>query len=488
MTLVQTTSGPVRGALRDGIATWRGIPYARAPRFRRPEPVEPWIGELDATKFGPFAMQSRDPRTAMMSGVTDKIAMSEDCLVLNIYAPAAPAAPGARRCPVLVWIHGGAFVMGAGSQPLYNGTSFCREHDLVVVTLNYRLGLLGLLYLGDLLGEEFAPGNVALLDQVAALRWVRDNIAAFGGDPDNVTVMGESAGSISVAHLLAMPEPRGLFHRAILQSGATGLQPISRADVTAVARSVCEAVGVTPRELLTVPAERLIAAQQQVMQTRGLAAWMPYVDGVTVPRPPLELVREGAGSAVPTLLGSNRDEWTLFDLFLGEAATGALRGQLRGYLGEDADRYAAIYREARGDGDERRAWLDMMGDVAFRIPMIHLAEAQARHAPVFMYRFDWATPAFDGRLGATHALELPFVWNTVDSPFGQILLGGDPSARPLATLLHAAWSTFARTGVPAAPGLPAWPRYEEPRRATLLVDRVLRIEDDPGATLRRLWA
>ncbi len=273
--VVETASGKVRGLRKDGVAQWRGIPYAAPPlgalRFLPPRPVAPWAGERDATRFGPIAEQPRDPGTAMLSGYSEKVAMSEDCLVLNVYSPAAD---GARR-PVLVWIHGGAFVMGSGSQPLYDGSSFAARHDLVVVTLNYRLGVLGLLYLGELAGEPYREGNVALLDQIAALRWVRENIAAFGGDAARVTVMGESAGATAIAHLLGMPAARGLFDRAILQSGAPGLMPMSRADATELARGVLAALEVEPAGLADVPVARLIAVQEQLSRTRGLGAFAP---------------------------------------------------------------------------------------------------------------------------------------------------------------------------------------------------------------------
>ena len=488
--VVETRVGAVRGAVRDGIATWRGIPYARAPRFRPPEPTA-WTGERDATAFGPVAMQSRDPRSAMMSGMTDKVAMDEECLALNIYSPAvpppsgSPAADGKRR-PVVVWIHGGAFVMGSGSQPLYNGTSFAKDHDLVVVTLNYRLGVFGLLYLGDRLGEDYAAGNVALLDQLAALRWVRDHIAAFGGDPDAITVMGESAGAVSIAHLMSMPAARGLFRRAILQSGASGLVPPTRVDANTLTDAYCAELGVEPRQLLELSPQKLIEGQDRVGRTLGLGAFFPYVDGVTIPKLPIDAVRAGEGAIVPTLLGSNRDEWALFDLFV-PGSTATVIATMRKQLGPVLDRLHGAYLDARGDGGADGAWLDLVGEVAFRIPMIRLAETLAPQAPVWMYRFDWASTAFGGKLGAAHALELPFVWNVVESQFGQMLLGGDASARPLAVTMQAAWAAFIKGGVPAAEGFPPWPVYELPRRATLRIDRASEIVDDPAGTLRALW-
>lgn len=495
--VVETAAGKVRGLRKDGLAHWRGIPYAAAPagalRFLPPRPAAPWTGERDATRFGPLAPQSRDPRIAMMSGVGEKMAMSEDCLVLNVVSPAAD---GARR-PVMVWIHGGAFIMGSGSQPLYSGASFAARHDLVVVTINYRLGLLGLLYLGDLAGEPYRQGNAALLDQLAALGWVRENIAAFGGDPARVTVMGESAGAISIGNLLGAPAARGLFDRAILQSGAAVLEPPGRDAATALAREVLAELGVDAPGLAGVPAERLVAVQERLTRARGLGAFAPFVDGEVIPRPPTDVVADGEGARVPILLGTNRDEWTLFDVFFGAATAGA-RAQLAGYLGGELPRLLAGYRAARAAGQssggggggrslEDAAWLDLIGDVGLRVPALRLADAHARHAPVWMYRFDWESPALGGRLGAAHALELPFVWNQLDLPIGQVLLGDVAAARPLAEQMHAAWAAFIRGDAPAAPGLPPWPRYEEPRRATLVLDRQPRLADDPDAPVRALW-
>ncbi|MEO7093477.1 MAG: carboxylesterase family protein, partial [Polyangiales bacterium] len=272
--VVETRTGTVRGELRDGVSIWKGIPYAAPPigalRFRPPQPAAGWPGERDATKFGTVAAQSRDPAITMMSGVGDKVISGEDCLTLNVFSPGAD---GAKR-PVVVWIHGGAFIMGSGSTPLYHGNSFAANHDLVVVTVNYRLGLFGLLYLGDLAPDREA-GNYALLDQIAALRWVRDNIAAFGGDPDQVTVMGESAGAISIGSLLAMPAARGLFHRAILQSGAAVLSPPTREDMTIAARYVLAELGVTVDELPGVPEAQLLAVQEKLSRDKGLGAFAP---------------------------------------------------------------------------------------------------------------------------------------------------------------------------------------------------------------------
>ncbi|HEX8106437.1 MAG TPA: carboxylesterase family protein, partial [Kofleriaceae bacterium] len=419
---------------------------------------------------------------AMMSGITDKIESGEDCLYLNVFAPAAPGPH-----PVMVWIHGGAFVMGSGSTPLYHGETFARQ-GIVTVTVNYRLGLPGLLFLGDL-----APGHDAgdcfLLDQVAALRWVKDHIAAFGGDPGQVTVMGESAGAISISMLLAMPAARGLFHRVILESGAPSLGPPTRADATEVSRWVLADLGATPEALADVPIDRLLAAQERRAQTHGLGAYAPYIDGVTVPRLPIDAIRAGAAAGIPILLGTNRDEWNLFEVFFGAATVEPFKPLVRDRLGPLTDSLVELYRDGHPDRSPKRAWVDLVGELVFRIPAIRLAEAQsARGAPVYMYRFDWKSPTFGGRLGAAHALELPFVWNRLDLPMTPVLLGPDAAPlQPLATAMHGAWCQFIRAGDPNGGGLPSWPRYDARRRATLLIDRESHVADDPGGAARAAW-
>jgi para-nitrobenzyl esterase len=485
--LIETTAGKVRGELRGDVRIWRGIPYAAPPvgalRFRPPQPAPAWSGERDATKFGPVAAQSRDPRIAILSGVTEKVESGEDCLLLNVFAPVQREQPA----PVMVWIHGGAFIMGSGSTPLYHGLPFA-DQGVVVVTLNYRLGLPGLLYLGDVApGRD--DGNYLLLDQIAALRWVQDNIAAFGGDPGAVTVMGESAGAISIGTLLAMPAARGLFHRAILQSGASGLSPPSRDDASRVARAVLADLGAAVDDLAALPIERVLASQERISQTLGVGAFAPYVDGATVPRLPIESIRGGSADGIPLLLGSNRDEWTLFEVFLGEVTVEPYKAPLRDRLGPLIDRLLEQYREAHADRSLARAWVDIIGELVFRIPVIRLAEAQvSRGTPVYAYRFDWRSPAFGGRLGATHALELPFVWNRLDLPMAQILLGdGLATAQSLATAMHRTWVQFIKTGDPNGGGLPAWPRYDLERRPTMLIDRESRVADDPAGVARAMW-
>ena len=468
--VIETRQGAVRGVERDGVRVWRGIPFAAAPvgslRFRPPQPPPRWDGERECGHAGPVSIQSSE---SIMSGMGPNTQMSEDCLRLQVFAPASDATKRA----VVVWIHGGAFIMGSGSTPLYNGASFAQRHDLIVVTLNYRLGLLGFLYLGDLGGEP--AGNVGLLDQVAALRWVQDNIAAFGGDPDNVTVMGESAGAMSIAHLLVMPAARGLFARAILESGAAALEPPTRADATTSATSVLATLGCSTAELEKLPVASLLAAQTKLSAERGLAAVSPFVDGVTVPEPPIAAIRAGESMQVPLLLGSNRDEWALFDTILPET-TKVLMAQLEGRLGPVLAPLRAAYPDQT----------HLLSDLVFRIPMIRLAETNP--APVHMYRFDVASPAFGGRLGAAHALELAFVWNQLGQQMALLLLGGDTSPfAPTALKIHDTWAAFIKTGDPNNAGLPSWPRYDTTRRATLVIDHESHVEDDPDGAVRAMW-
>lgn len=451
-TVVDTSAGKVRGFARDGWRAWRGIPYARVPaRFQAPVAPEPWTGERDASEFGPVAIQSRDPRVAMLSGVGEKMPMSEDCLTVNVVSPSE-----GERLPVLVWIHGGAFVMGSGSTPLYDGRTFTR-HGIVVVTFNYRLGLLG-----------FLGGNHALRDQVAALAWVRDNIAAFGGDPEAVTVMGESAGAASVAALLAIPAARGLFHRAVLQSCAIGAAVPTREDNEATVKEL----GLAPDASI----EEILRVQAGLVARRGLSAFAPFVDGELIPEGTIAAIRAGRGAHVPLLIGTNRDEWALFDVFMGPGASEAVKGPLRGRLGDRVDAILDVYAGK---------WSDLIGDLAFRIPSIKIAELQP--APSYMYRFDWASPAMNGALGAAHALELPFMWNKLDIKASQLLIGGDVAgAQPLATAMHDTWAAFVKTGDPNGAGLPAWPVYDA-KRATMLLDRTSRVVEDPDGAKRVQW-
>ncbi|MFI5040328.1 MAG: carboxylesterase/lipase family protein [Acidimicrobiales bacterium] len=488
-TIVKTVSGAVRGVLEDGVAVFRGIPYAAAPfgthRFRAPERHGSWEGVRDATTFGPTA--PKPPYPAPFDQLLPEVDVAgEDCLNLNVWTPD----PGASGLPVLVWIHGGAFVNGSGSVAHYDGRAFARD-GVVCVTINYRLGVDGFLVL------DGAPPNRGLLDQVAALEWVQDNIAAFGGDPATVTIAGESAGAMSVTTLLSMPSTAGLFRRAVPQSGA-GHHALSAATARLVTAELSARLGVqaTVRALAEVPLDRLIEAQAALSGEALLepdpARWgeaaangmlfEPVIDGEVLPALPIDGVAAGHGRGVDLLAGTNRDEYRLFlvltgvaDLVDDDALTGAAAG-----LGMSA---AAVgsYRRARPDLPPGLVLSALMTDWVFLIPAVRLAEAhQGGPGSTHLYEFAWPATVLDGQLGACHALEIGFVFDSLDVPGGDALYGpGAP--RELATTMHRAWVDFVTTGDPG------WAPYDLARRTTMVFDVGSRPVDDPAGPERAAW-
>jgi para-nitrobenzyl esterase len=481
MTVVETRYGKVEGIERDGVLQFRGLPFAASPvgdlRWQAPRAPEPWTGVRAAQAFAPMAPQGESPIPLFPQPEVREV--DEDgCLALNVYTPSVDGDPR----PVMVWIHGGGFTAGSAWSPWYNGSSFARN-GVVVVTIQYRLGALGFLHLGDRL-----PGapNRGLLDQVAALEWVRDNIAAFGGDPGNVTVFGESAGGMSVGCLLAMPSASGLFHKAIAQSGAASTvnDPARAGEVTDALLSRLGGVDA----LRTAPWKRILEAQFEVMgefqRGGGGLAFMPLVDGAVLPRVPLETIAAGAAAPVKLLTGTNRDEMTLFLLAeqgveLDEETV--VRRLDRTGPGGGRARYDA-YRAELGDGaTPRGVWVAVETDRVFRIPAVRMASAQSRHtADVWMYLFTWESPALDGAVGSTHALEIPFVWNAL-SPAAEGFTGSGPEAQALADEMHAAWIAFATSGDPG------WQRYDEGRRATRVFGPGAGTVDDPMGAARARW-
>lgn len=492
-----TTSGRVEGRLRDGVLLFAGIPFAAPPvgelRFSPPERHPGWPGVRDATRFGPVSVQAAGSLEALAGGGEPD--WDEDCLYLNVQTPALDDA----RRPVMVWIHGGGFTSGAGSIPWYDGARFVRHGDVVVVTINYRLGALGWLHLGEIDPHLQGSGNNGLLDQVAALEWVRDNIAAFGGDPDQVTIFGESAGGMSVATLMGTPRAKGLFHRAIAQSGAAhNVWPA--ADAAEVTDRLLAALGVSDVDALrSVSAAQILDAQQKVTaeitsdrarRRAGSGLGLPFgpvVDGVVLLQPPLESVVEGSSSGVPLLVGSTRDEWMLFGLMLRSVEDESTILRRLGRMVEDPHQVAAAYRQARAGSSHDAIWSAIMTDRIFRIPAIRLAEAQLPHATggVFMYLFEWASTAFGGRLGSCHALEIPFVFDNLDKGGVELFTGENPP-QTLADTMHLAWLRFARAGDPGGGDL-AWPAYDLDRRATMHLDETCSLRDDPAPEERAAW-
>ena len=483
--VVEIRSGRVRGVRRHGLWSFSGIPYAAPPegtrRWRPPAAPEPWAGIRECDSFGPAAPQSPGLVEMSLGGEPDE--HSEDCLSLNVWTPGLD---GVRR-PVMVWVHGGSFVSGSGAGALYRGGMLAREGDVVVVTINYRLGLLGFLAHPALEepgqtwlhGEPWSGfGNWGLADQVAALRWVGDHIEAFGGDPGNVTIFGESAGGMSVTALMATPAASGLFHRAIVESGPPKVYSADQAAQTAEGLAAHLGVPMTRQALERVPADELVRAAAELGQAgrsdlSGLLM-MPVVDGGLLPSPPDAAVGSGTASRVPLVIGTTRDETTFFAVAnpkLDSLSEDRLRGWVERLVPdpEAADRLISTVREARLSRGEAVApkdlWVAMSTEFVFRLPSIRFAEAHAAAAApgvgTYNYLFTWRSPAFGGVLGSCHALEIPFVFGTVHNPGVQGFSGGGESAFALSAAMRRDWIAFARSG-----GVERWPIWEAVSRPT----------------------
>ena len=486
---VTTTSGAVRGSAQGTVRAFKGIPYAAPPfgdlRFAAPAPPVPWSGVRECTAYGATALKPPYP-VPVDALLPEPVVPGEDVLNLNVWTP-----DGAEGLPVLVWVHGGAFVNGSGAVPQYDGTAFARD-GVVTVTFNYRLGVDGFLHFAD-----DGPANRGLLDQVAALEWVRDNIAAFGGDPARVTVAGESAGAMSVVSLLSMPRAQGLFVRAVAQSGSGhfALQPVT---ATKVAEALAARLGVplTRAAFAAVDPAELVSAQfalsREISATPDPARWgelvlnamafEPVIDGDVLPALPVRGVQAGAGSEVDLLLGANTDEHTLFLVPNGVVdlvSEPVLDLVLAGYgLGPDA---LAPYRADAPSATPGELMIAVATDWYFRIPALRLAEARAgAGGRTHVYEFAWPSPRFEGRLGACHALEIPFVFDTLAAP-GSEALGGPDAPQDLADVMHRAWVDFVTTGDPG------WPAYDLADRPVQVFGTLTSVTPDPRGAQRQVW-
>lgn len=499
--IASTIYGEIEGIDENGISTFRGIPFAKPPigdlRFRAPERPDKWTGVRDATQAGAAPPQVSDSYFPAMSPRE----IDEDCLYLNVWTPAADA--GGR--PVMVWIHGGGFLSGAGSLPWYRGNKIAARHDVVVVSINYRLGALGFMYLNELASPELgASTNIGMRDQIAALEWVRENIESFGGDPGNVTIFGESAGGMSVGTLLGTPSAKGLFQKAIMQSGAAH-NAMKVEDATVIAERFLELVGIDPSDtaqLRNVEWQKLIDSYEKItvysLKTLlGFLPFMPVVDGDLLPKAPAEALFDGLSADVPVMVGTNENEMNLFAIM----DTGMAEIDEEG-LAHRIERHYAV--EGTGRDHARKIWaayeevsasseaipLDLMTDVVFRIPAIRACETQSQHQPrTFQYLFNFKSPAAPNgaTLDSFHGLEIPFVFGNADEPVAAFLMGDDPGIEGLSAAMMEAWTTFARTGSPAAAGLPDWPEYELEKRNVMLLGTKSRVESDPEARRRAVW-
>ena len=507
--IVTTKLGRLEGEALDGVTVFRGVPYAAPPtgelRFRAPAPPAPWTTVRDARQFGPTPPQ-------LLSIMRDLAPQSEDCLHLNVWTPSGPARPRAPM-PVVVFVHGGAFVSGASTHPMYDCRQLALRGGLVVVSFNYRLGALGFADLGALGEGSFtADANNGLRDQLAVLHWVRDHIDAFGGDPEQVTLLGQSAGAMTVATLLTLPQASGRFVRAIAQSGA-GHHVTTRAHSAVIAQRMVDALGLGARDLAqlrTLPVEAIVKAQAACLRHTidvGAAGrplhnanmtLLPVVDGELIAQVPIDAAREGAGANIPLLLGTNQDEWS-FWVFLTDVtkrdldATGLQREvetRLPGHGLAASDFYTSEL--ARELGRRPACWevyCAFETDRIFTLPAARLAEARTNAAAAtFMYRFDWTGPLFEGQMGCCHTMEVPFVLGVTDGGFGQLFTGGGDDARALSERVMDAWIAFVRGGDPSTEHFGNWPRYERERRATMALRREHGLLRTPSDAMLQFWS
>jgi para-nitrobenzyl esterase len=494
--IVDTNLGKLRGSSTDGVYSFKGIHYGASTdglmRFMPPVKPEAWTGVRDAINLGPLAPQvlssaagGSDIRKAM-GDIFGPGEISEDCLVLNVWTPSLHR--GKR--PVMVWLHGGGFTGGSDGAPTYDGTNLAHKRDVVIVGLNHRLNVFGYLYLAELGGAKYADsGNVGMLDIVLALQWVRDNIAHFGGDPANVTIFGESGGGAKVSTLMAMPPAKGLFHKAIVESGSM-LKATSREDANKSAEKFVAKLGITPDhidDLQKLPMEKLLDAMRSLTGPNSIRLG-PVVDGRSLPRNPFDPDAPAQSADVPMLIGTNGTESTLL-LGMGDPALFSLneadmRARLKAYLRlqDDAklESIIATYQKDRPGASPSEIYFAVTTDRMMRLNAITQAERKVAQgaAPAYMYIFAWRTPVLDGKLMSPHGIELAFVFDNTDKTVG--LNGSAPDVAVLADKVSAAWAAFAHTGNPGTGALPHWPAYDTQSRATIVFNDDCKLVNDPG--------
>jgi para-nitrobenzyl esterase len=505
---VEIASGKLRGGIIEGVAAFKAVPYAAPPtgahRFRPPRQPEPWTGIRDATAYAARAPQAglrAGTRSELetFSGAPDASPDSEDCLTLHVWSPSVT--DGAKR-PVMVWLHGGAFAYGSANSERLRGSRLAKRGDVVVVTVNHRLNIFGHLDLSEAGGAAYAQsGNAGVLDLVASLKWVQTNISAFGGDPRNVTIFGESGGGGKVSALLAMPSAIGLFHRAIIQSGAA-IRFRTKGRSLKLTELVLSELGITTAaidQLRTCSMASLLAAIKPAERALGPSPYRlfdrypfgPVVDGDVVPRHPFDPDATEVSRDIPLIIGDMKDETASFlapdDLVWHRTLTEAqMVDRVYAIAGANTDLVVETYRRLYSGASPADRLIATTTDCNFRIRSLVLAQRRTATAtaPVWMYSFNWETPVHGGKMKAPHAMDVPFMFDTIDLTNAT---DGSATAKRLAETMSGVWAAFARNGRPDHPAIPRWPAYSVPERATLILDATCRIDNDPRAETRTLW-
>jgi para-nitrobenzyl esterase len=502
--VVETGSGPVRGLVIDGVHGFKGLRYGAAPigplRWMPPQPPKPWKSIYDASDFGAPAMQAAGGNVVeapdefgfqmhqVFTTPSEMKVMNEDCLYLNVWTPGTDG----KKRPVMFWIHGGGYAYGSGAQPIYQGGGLAKNGDVVAVSVNHRLNVFGYLHLGDLMGPQYATsGTVGMQDLVLALQWVRDNIAAFGGDPDNVMIMGQSGGGAKVSTLLSMASAKGLFHKAAIQSGP-GLTVGRKPQANEAAKKLLTALGVNPGDiaaLQAIPAETILAAAAKLGggPGGGGVGGGPVLDEVVITRDPFTPDAPDVSADVPILVGWSKDEVTIFtagEPWFGTMTEADLQARVAP-LGDHGRKLLAAYRKAYPTYSPTYLWVQMMSArIMLGAETLAGRKAAKGAAPAYVYMTAWETPTNHGIFKTPHTMEIPFMLYSYDKV--RTFVGPGPGPKHMADQIGGAWVAFARTGKPDHAGIPHWPPFNTSDRSVMVFNTTSEVVSDPLSEVRKV--